>query len=341
MIIKTVIYFLFMFLISKYLQDKKILSNFSGDKHQIYLNDKNIPLIGGFLLLYPILSLIIEYNLLILFSLLIFTVGFLSDTKMLASPKIRILIQIILILSFVILDEIRIDSSRLDFFDLLLENLFFGYFFSSFCILILINGSNFIDGLNGLLIGYTLIVLFFLHKNGLLLEIGFEKNNIFFILFTLLFLLILNFVNKLMLGDSGAYFIALFLGYVLIKSHNYNTMISPYYFIVLIWYPCFENLFSIIRKFFIKKSPANPDKFHLHHLLFLSIKKRLKLNKISSNNISSVLINLVNLFIFFIASYDPYNTKFQIFIIMFSMIIYILSYLFLFKNSKSSLRLCK
>ena len=62
MIIKTVIYFLFMFLISKYLQDKKILSNFSGDKHQIYLNDKNIPLIGGFLLLYPILSLVIEYN---------------------------------------------------------------------------------------------------------------------------------------------------------------------------------------------------------------------------------------------------------------------------------------
>ena len=337
MIIKTVIYFLFMFLISKYLQDKKILSNFSGDKHQIYLNDKNIPLIGGFLLLYPILSLIIEYNLLILFSLLIFTVGFLSDTKMLASPKIRILIQIILILSFVILDEIRIDSSRLDFFDLLLENLFFGYFFSSFCILILINGSNFIDGLNGLLIGYTLIVLFFLHNNGLLLEIGFEKNNIFFILFVLLFSLILNFSNKLMLGDSGAYFIALFLGYVLIKSHNYNTIISPYYFIVLIWYPCFENLFSIIRKFIIRKSPANPDKLHLHHLLFLTFKKKLKLNKIFLNNISSTLINSVNLMILLLSSYDPSNTKYQIIIIFSSILVYILSYLCLLKFNKKFL----
>tara|TARA_B100000989_G_scaffold178713_1_gene134233 strand:+ start:263 stop:1246 length:984 start_codon:yes stop_codon:yes gene_type:complete len=326
-----------MFLISKYLQDKKILSNFSGDKHQIYLNDKNIPLIGGFLLLYPILSLIIEYNLLILFSLLIFTVGFLSDTKMLASPKIRILIQIILILSFVILDEIRIDSSRLDFFDLLLENLFFGYFFSSFCILILINGSNFIDGLNGLLIGYTLIVLFFLHDNGLLLEIGFEKNNIFFILFVLLFSLILNFSNKLMLGDSGAYFIALFLGYVLIKSHNYNTIISPYYFIVLIWYPCFENLFSIIRKFIIRKSPANPDKLHLHHLLFLTFKKKLKLNKIFLNNISSTLINSVNLMILLLSSYDPSNTKYQIIIIFSSILVYILSYLCLLKFNKKFL----
>ena len=337
MIIKTVIYFLFMFLISKYLQDKKILSNFSGDKHQIYLNDKNIPLIGGFLLLYPILSLIIEYNLLILFSLLIFTVGFLSDTKMLASPKIRILIQIILILSFVTLDEIRIDSSRLDFFDILLENLFFGYFFSSFCILILINGSNFIDGLNGLLIGYTLIVLFFLHNNGLLIEIGFEKNNIFFILFVLLFSLILNFSNKLMLGDSGAYFIALFLGYVIIKSHNYNTIISPYYFIVLIWYPCFENLFSIIRKFIIRKSPANPDKLHLHHLLFLTFKKKLKLNKIFLNNISSILINSVNFMILLLSSYDPSNTKYQIIIIFSSILVYILSYLCLLKFNKKFL----
>ena len=337
MIIKTTFYFLFMFLVSKYLQDKKILSNFSGDKHQIYLNNKNIPLIGGFLLLYPILSLVIEYHLLIIFSLLIFIVGFLSDTKILDSPKIRILIQTILIILFVILDEVRIDSSRLDFFDLLLKNLFFGYFFSSFCILILINGSNFIDGLNGLLIGYTLIVLFFLHKNGLLLEIGFEKNNIFFILFTLLFLLILNFVNKLMLGDSGAYFIALFLGYVLIKSHNYNTMISPYYFIVLIWYPCFENLFSIIRKFIIKKSPGNPDKLHLHHLLFFTIKKKLKLNKIFSNNICSILINSVNLMILSLSYNDPSNTKYQIIIIFSAISLYILIYLYLLNFNKKFL----
>tara|TARA_B100000941_G_scaffold271781_1_gene230786 strand:+ start:78 stop:1061 length:984 start_codon:yes stop_codon:yes gene_type:complete len=326
-----------MFLASKYLQDKKMLSNFSGDRHQIYLNDKNIPLIGGFLLLYPILSLVIEYHLLIIFSLLIFTVGFLSDTKILVSPKVRILIQIILIILFVSLDEIRIDSSRLVFFDLLLKNLFFAYFFSSFCILILINGSNFIDGLNGLLIGYTLIVLFFLHKNGLLLEIGFEKNNIFFIFYSLLFLLILNFSNKLMLGDSGAYFIALFLGYVLIKSHNYNNMISPYYFIVLIWYPCFENLFSIIRKIIVMKSPANPDKSHLHHLIFFTVKKKLKLNKIFSNNISSILINSVNLVILLLSNNDPSNTKYQIIIIFSAIFVYILSYLCLLKFNKKFL----
>ena len=92
MIIKIISYFLFVFLISKYFKDKKMLSNFSGDKHQIYLNDKNIPLIGGFVLLYPIFQLFKEYDLLILFSLLIFFVGLLSDTKILESPKIRIVI---------------------------------------------------------------------------------------------------------------------------------------------------------------------------------------------------------------------------------------------------------
>ena len=39
---------------------------------------------------------------------------------------------------------------------------------SSFCLLILINGSNFIDGLNGLLISYSLIVIYKLGNLGLI-----------------------------------------------------------------------------------------------------------------------------------------------------------------------------
>jgi len=337
MIIKIISYFLFVFLISKYFKDKKMLSNFSGDKHQIYLNDKNIPLIGGFVLLYPIFQLFKEYDLLILFSLLIFFVGLLSDTKILESPKIRIVIQIILIILFVTLNDIKINSSRLELFDLFLENLFFAYLFSSFCILILINGSNFIDGLNGLLLGYTLLVLYFLNKNGLLIDLNLEKADTIFFFFVLTFLFILNISNKVMLGDSGAYFIGFLLGYAVIKLHNYNDMISPYYFISLIWYPCFENLFSIIRKFIKKKSPGNPDKLHLHHLLFLCLKNKLKLSKIISNNISSIFINFINFLILLISSIDPTDTKFQILIIISSMIIYILSYFLISKYNKKTL----
>ena len=50
------------------------------------------------------------------------------------------------------------------FFDNLLENAVFNIFFTSFCLLILINGSNFIDGLNGLLLVYMTLVIFVLLK---------------------------------------------------------------------------------------------------------------------------------------------------------------------------------
>ena len=47
--------------------------------------------------------------------------------------------------------------------------------------MILINGSNFIDGLNGLLLGYFCLIIFLLFKLNLFEQIGFvEKNFLFF-----------------------------------------------------------------------------------------------------------------------------------------------------------------
>ena len=59
------------------------------------------------------------------------------------------------------------------FLNSLLENTYFKYFFPVFCLLILINGSNFIDGLNGLMLGYfsSIILLIFYFNLYLYLEI--------------------------------------------------------------------------------------------------------------------------------------------------------------------------
>ena len=75
-----------------------------------------------------------------------------------------------------------------------------------------------------------------------------------------------------MLGDAGAYTLSFFVGFLIIKCHNFNPNISPYFFITLLWYPCFENLFSIIRKIKSKFSPLTPDNNHLHHLIFTNLK---------------------------------------------------------------------
>ena len=54
----------------------------------------------------------------------------------------------------------------------------------------------------------------------------------------------------------------------MIDLNNNNYFISPYFIALLLWYPAFENLFSIIRKRIVKKDPLKPDNLHFHQLLF-------------------------------------------------------------------------
>ena len=105
---------------------------------------------------------------------------------------------------FVIVTDLKILSSRIDLFDIMLSNQFFAYFFSTFCLLILINGSNFIDGLNGLLISYSLLVIYILWNLGLISDQIISDQNFVLILWLMLLILFLNFFNILMIGDSGA-----------------------------------------------------------------------------------------------------------------------------------------
>ena len=195
---------------------KGIFLNYSGDVHQSFSNKKNIPLAGGLFILIPIVFFLNDLFI-NCFIVSIYLIGFFSDRKILVSPKKRFLIQCLLILLFVIIFDIKINSSRIELFDIILNNKFFAIFFSAFCLLILINGSNFIDGLNGLLISSTIIILFMLTKLNLIDNSIISDQSINLIIFTLLLLLLLNIFNILMLGDSGAYLLGFFIGFLIIK----------------------------------------------------------------------------------------------------------------------------
>ena len=69
------------------------------------------------------------------------------------------------------------------------------------------------------------------------------------------------------LGDGGSYLISFVAGTILIKFFNDNYLVSPYYIMALLWYPAYENLFSIVRKKIQKKTPSTPDSRHLHQLI--------------------------------------------------------------------------
>ena len=130
--------------------------------HKSFVSKNSIPISGGLIFVLTIpLFLRFENNFsYIIF--LIFFVGVLSDLNILKLPNKRFFLQISVILTLVFFNKIFISSIRIPLFDHLLTYTLFKYFFVVFCLLILINGSNFIDGVNTLLIGYFLSVILIL-----------------------------------------------------------------------------------------------------------------------------------------------------------------------------------
>ncbi|MFL2853304.1 MAG: hypothetical protein ACJZ5W_01210 [Candidatus Pelagibacter sp.] len=330
------VYLLLVVLFSLIFKKRGILLNYSGDVHQSFSNKKNVTLAGGFFILIPIVFFLNDL-LINFFIVSVYLIGFFSDRKILISPKKRFLIQCVLILFFVVFLDIKINSSRIELLDIILNNKVFAIIFSAFCLLILINGSNFIDGLNGLLISYSIIILYMLSKLNLIDNSIILDHSIYLIIFTLLLLLLLNVFNILMLGDSGAYLLGFFIGFLIVSSHISNPDISPYFFISLIWYPCYENLFSILRKLNREFSPLKPDSKHLHQLVFFFFTKKFGFKLVPSNNLSSAIICFFNFLIIYISTLNPSSTIFQIKLIVISIIFYNVTYMLLFKFYKSNL----
>ena len=97
----------------------------------------------------------------------------------------------------------------------------------------------------------------------------------------------------------------------------------------LLWYPAYENLFSIVRKKILKKPPSTPDNEHLHQLIFLYLNKSFNIDKNLSNLLSSILICLYHLLYFFIIFDRYYYTVTLVYSIFFNVFFYNLLYFFL------------
>ena len=304
--------------------------NFSFHKKFIINNNNNVPLCGGFILLIAtffffdnnITSLQLK-----LFSFFIFFLGFLSDINKINKPTLRLIIQIFLVLLFVIILDIKILDLRSEFLNRILALHVASYFFVTFCILIVINGGNFIDGINLNLISYYLAVILILIYLSVFKNL--ELNENIYILFIIsIVLAFYNYTAKLFMGDSGAYLLSFLSSFYLIDFYGLNKFISPYFICLLLWYPAFETFFSIVRRLKKKNLVSNPDVLHLHQLIYLFISKKFK-KKVNSSQIS-ILINTYNLIIFFICSYYIDLTKFQLVFIFLNIAIYLAIYIKLF-----------
>jgi len=321
------------FLINKFnlIKDKKNTS-----PHKKFIANKAEPPFSGGIFIILIIIFFLNINLILKFLfLVIFFIGFFSDINLLKSANLRFYLQLISVILILYISDLYIQSIRIEFIDNLLSYNLFKIFFTTFCVLILINGSNFLDGVNTLVIGYYLLVLYFISfiDNGYFSIIDISFVHLF--VFTLLILLILNCLSFLLLGDNGSYLISVFIGICLIDLANNNILISPYFVMNLLWYPAYETLFSIIRKISVKKSALSPDNLHLHHLIYLYIKSKI-FNVNYANSICGVLINIYNLIIFYFASKNFSNTSYQIQLVFLSLIIYNILYITLKSNLKKN-----
>ena len=332
--IYVIFFTLLSILIFNYLSKKnQFLIDKKFNLHKSFATKNIVPITGGVsLLVVSLIFLKFDDQYLKLFLIVIFLVGFLSDINYLFSPTRRLILQILIVFAFIYFEQIFINSIRIDIFDNLLTNIYFKYFFTIFCFLVLMNGSNFMDGVNTLLVGYFLILSFVtlisVEKFGLLYNV----DNLRVLICILLIVFLFNFFGKLISGDSGAYLISFTVGYFLIELAESSNRVSPYFVACLLWYPAYECLFSMIRKVRIKKSVADPDSRHLHQLILLFFKRKFNLKGNFLNTFTGLSINTFNLVIFYMAFENVSQTKNLILINFFCLLIYSSIYYFLNKS---------
>ncbi len=307
-----------------------------GHIHKSQYN-KNTPLSGGvylFVIISAYINLVDNSITSILISLFIFAMlilGIFSDLKRNFSPRLRLILQFIIVLIFILSINLKINKTGIFFLDYFINNYMFNLFFTSFCITIIINGSNFCDGVNCNTIGYYLAITLSILFTNLPYQEILPEVKVLIIIFSVLY--VANLFQKCFLGDNGSYVISAFMSFYIITFINLNDNISPLLAVNLLWYPAFENLFTIIRRTIYNKKVQIADRSHLHILILEKISNKNSL--ILSNSITGVILNLI-MFLGILVSVNFYNnTKVLLLVLLINVILYVISYYFFYVRKKN------
>ena len=228
---------------------------------------------GGLIIYLFFLSIIslseLNYNIELIISIGFFVclTGFIDD-RINLNPSSKIILIIIPSI-YLILNGISIsDLGQYEY----LGKLELGKFKIPFLLLaigLLINATNYIDGIDGLLLTFFLSCL--LYYIFLIDDIETIKLLKFFAIASFLNL-ILNLLPsknkfKVFSGDSGSLFIGFFISFITIELYN-SFEIHPAILIWPLWYPVYDFLFVSINRLINKKSIYEADNTHLHHIIY-------------------------------------------------------------------------
>ena len=306
----------------------EVINVYDAPDKKLKLHKKNTPILGG-------LILIINYSIYLLFQLLFsdnflsipkkifniegylsililifgfFILGFYDDKNKLA-PKNKLFFSILLILVSILLNKnLILNSFSLTIFTNKVFLNSFSIIFTIFCIILLINALNFFDGINGQSCIFFIIVFSLLFFKS--------EMNYFYLLSILLilFILFLNLMNKLFLGDGGIFLMGIIASISLILEHNVQKNIlyvDEIFFLLLL--PGIDLIRLTIIRVFKGRNAFFGDRNHIHHLL---------INKFSIfyTNLILIFVSLIPIIMFLFLELN-FFIVFFIFLILYIFII--------------------
>ena len=298
------------------------------------IHKNEVPRIAG-LMIYIFLTIValfsIEsyyFNVILISALPIVLIGSKEDLFHNTSPKLRLIMMTISAGLLIYLLPNNLPEIDFPLINQILSIGFMKEIFFIFSILVIINGNNLIDGVNGNLAFTNIIqlisvgLLAFMVGDDVIVQLS------CLLLLPLIVFTLFNFpFGKIFCGDAGAYFYGFAISAsVIYLFGTYDDLLSWNAILILI-YPSLELLFSFIRKkFFENKSAFTADAKHLHSLIYRHMNKQ---NSKCSNN-SVVTFYLLPFIGTPLLIYFLYEDIFAILFIIFLLVaIYIVMYLFL------------
>ena len=233
-----------------------------------------------------------SYIVLLLASLPVFFFGLLEDITANISPAKRMFATLTSIVVLFFMGDISINFLGYDWLDYYLSNnIILSLLFTMLVVGGAVNSINIIDGYNGLMPGYSILVLLAIAYVANILDDNLVFQLSLILTASLAGFFILNFpFGKIFMGDGGAYFVGFMMASIGLMLGIRNEEVSHWFVLLLFIYPLYETIFSIYRKKIVRKtSPSDPDGYHFHMLIYKRLVKckTFKNNKTMCNSMTS------------------------------------------------------
>lgn len=224
-----------------------------------------------------------------------FLIGIIEDLSKSIRPTIRLIVSLFSGVVFIVLTDVSLSYTSVGFIDYFLKSQVVSIFITVLAIATMVNAINIIDGLNGLSLGTSAMIM----TAFSLLAYGQGDMMIFtsclFSLAAIIGLLLFNFpFGRIFTGDGGAYFLGALIAMLSILISARNGAISPFSSLLIILYPLYELSRSIVRRSVTESNGImQPDHGHFHSLAFRLVKSKARPIIFNANATASCLTLLL------------------------------------------------